>query len=103
MVRHGGSSAGSYLADPTSPIPSHCVVTILFKKCPSASIVVTSTLTVNIDDEHYESVQLQMHVFLLIINDLLVVGISHKGQCEILATEMNFPPNKFLFLTLMNT
>ena len=33
MVGHGGSSAGSYLADPTSPIPSHC-----------ASIVVTSTL-----------------------------------------------------------
>ena len=32
MVGHGGSSAGSYLADPTSPIPSHC-----------ASIVVTST------------------------------------------------------------
>ena len=31
----GGSSAGSYLADPTSPIPSHC-----------ASIVVTSTLRV---------------------------------------------------------
>ena len=31
-----GSSAGSYLADPTSPIPSHC-----------ASIVVTSTLGVN--------------------------------------------------------
>ena len=37
MVRHGGSSAGSYLADPTSPIPSHC-----------ASIVATSTLRVNI-------------------------------------------------------
>ena len=35
MVGHGGSSAGSYLADPTSPIPSHC-----------ASIVVTSTLRV---------------------------------------------------------
>ena len=32
----GGSSAGSYLADPTSPIPSHC-----------ASIVVTSTVRVN--------------------------------------------------------
>ena len=32
MVGHGGSSAGSYLADRTSPIPSHC-----------ASIVVTST------------------------------------------------------------
>ena len=34
--RHGGSSAGSYLADPTSPIPSHC-----------ALIVATSTLRVN--------------------------------------------------------
>ena len=33
MVGHGGSSAGSYLADPTSPIPSHC-----------ASIVATSSL-----------------------------------------------------------
>ena len=37
MVGHVGSSAGSYLADPTSPIPSHC-----------ASIVTTSTLRVNI-------------------------------------------------------
>ena len=36
MVGHGGSSAGSYLADPTYPILSHC-----------ASIVVTSTLRVN--------------------------------------------------------
>ena len=36
MVGHGGSSAGSYLADPTSPIPSHCT-----------SIVVTSTVRVN--------------------------------------------------------
>ena len=35
MVGHGGSGAGSYLADPTSPIPSHC-----------ASIVATSTLRV---------------------------------------------------------
>ena len=35
MVGHGGSSAGSYLADPTSPIPSHC-----------ASIVATSTVRV---------------------------------------------------------
>ena len=37
MVEHGGSSAGSYLTDPTSPIPSHC-----------ASIVVTSTVRVKI-------------------------------------------------------
>ena len=37
MVGHGGSSAGSYLADPTSPIPSHC-----------ESIVATSTLRVKV-------------------------------------------------------
>ena len=36
MVGHGGSSASSYLADPTSPIPSHC-----------ASVVTTSTVRVN--------------------------------------------------------
>ena len=41
MVGHGGSSASSYLADPTSPIPSHC-----------ASIVVTSTLRVNLIHVH---------------------------------------------------
>ena len=37
MIGHGGSSAGSYLADPTSPIPSHC-----------ASIAATSTLRVKL-------------------------------------------------------
>ena len=37
MVGHGGSSAGSYLAEPTSPIPSHC-----------ASIVATSTVRVKV-------------------------------------------------------
>ena len=37
MVGHGGSSAGSYLTDPTSPIPSHC-----------ASIVATSTVRVDL-------------------------------------------------------
>ena len=47
MLGHGGSSAGSYLADPTSPIPSHCAV-YPASKCCSASIVVTSTVRVNI-------------------------------------------------------
>ena len=37
MVGHGGSSASLYLADPTSPIPSHC-----------ASIVATNTVRLNI-------------------------------------------------------
>ena len=39
MVGHGGSSAGSYLADPTSPIPSHCT-----------SIVVTSTVRIKVEN-----------------------------------------------------
>ena len=39
-----GSSAGSFLTDPTSPISSHCAVIILIKwDSPSAWIVVTST------------------------------------------------------------
>ena len=43
MIGHGGSRAGSYLADPTSPIPSHC-----------ASIVATSTLRVHTGGLHTE-------------------------------------------------
>ena len=30
MVRHGGSSVGLYLDDPTSPIPSSCDITAVF-------------------------------------------------------------------------
>ena len=43
MAGHGGSSAGLYLAGPTSPLPSCCAVIILIKS-NSVSIVVTSTL-----------------------------------------------------------
>ena len=49
MVGHGGSSAGSYLADSTSPIPSHY-----------ASIVVTSTLRVN----QCQTVRLILHAYI---------------------------------------
>ena len=54
MVGHGGSSAGSYLADPTSPIPSHC-----------ASIITTSTLRVNsshVCNHLFRSIDLGCHV-----------------------------------------
>ena len=51
MVGHGGSSAGSYLADPTSPIPSHC-----------ASIVATSTLRVK-----------ELYVLVLHVSDVLML------------------------------
>ena len=64
MVGHGGSSAGSYLADPTSPIPSHC-----------ASIVVTSTVRVkyicapNCLSAH--AIQVRSSVKLVSVNDPL--------------------------------
>ena len=47
MVGHGGSSAGSYLANPPSSIPSNCALSILFKSL-GASIVVTSTLMISL-------------------------------------------------------
>ena len=51
MVGHGGSSTGSYLADPTSSIPSHC-----------ASIVVTSTLRVKHSTYLDEYVRIRVYV-----------------------------------------
>ena len=60
----GGSSAGSYLANPTSPIPSHC-----------ASIVAASTVRVN---HHKSSIPKSDQVF---------VGmwiIDHAGNRSIL-------------------
>ena len=59
MVGQGGSSAGSYLADPTSPIPSHC-----------ASIVATSTLRVNADGNADEQSTYEVMQF----NDIHVYG-----------------------------
>ena len=46
MLGHGGSSAGSYLADPTSPPLALCC-NYPVSKCCSASIVATSTVAVN--------------------------------------------------------
>ena len=48
MLGHGGSSAGSYLADPTSLIPLALCCHYPVSKCPSASIVVTSTVRVKL-------------------------------------------------------
>ena len=68
MVGHGGSSADSYLADPTSPIPSHCTVIILLKSVPvHQCIIVTSTLRINqVSDKVYihapiKATRLNMH------------------------------------------
>ena len=76
MVRHGGSSASSYLADPTSPThrPPHC-----------ASIIVTSSLRdnrlnhhlLNTDSLIYELCGLAMHTTQCIILHLEV----SRDQC----------------------
>ena len=47
MLGHGGSSAGSYLADPTSPHPLARCCHYPVSKCRSASIAVTGTVRVN--------------------------------------------------------
>ena len=68
MVGHERSSAGSYLADPTSPIPSHC-----------ASIVVTSTLRVNL--YHYLSC-LVLAGYLFWVCPALSVSWSRPRWCR---------------------
>ena len=45
MVGHGGCSAGLYLTNPTSPIPSHYTVIIMIKSVPVHQLSIeTSTL-----------------------------------------------------------
>ena len=73
MVGHGGSSAGSYLADPTSPIPaSHC-----------ASIVVTSTLRVNME----VSSQLQ-YISLAVILQLCIGTVNGVVMSQEVSEQM---------------
>ena len=60
MVRHGGSSDGSYLADATFPIPSHC-----------ASIAATSTLRVKHCQtevfKHYALTIISLNLFVVVV------------------------------------
>ena len=68
MVRHGGSSAGSYLADPTSPIPSHC-----------ASIVATSTVRVNLSSYNcWKCLYYYMHWALVSTEICYWAPLSHR-------------------------
>ena len=77
MVGHGGTSAGSYLAYPTSPIPSHC-----------ASIVATSTLRVNkeevgkpdgLQEDQYATDRLVFNFFLSETFEDTVIGIRSQN------------------------
>ena len=75
MVGYGGSSAGSYLADPTSPIPSHC-----------ASIVVTSTVRVK---EHKTSKLPPRDSHTAHIVNLE----GHKQHCTVLLQILSYDPH----------
>ena len=76
MLGHGGSSAGSYLADPTSPIPSHCAVIILI-------IPLVYTHTVTYKPMHYDSSN-----GYILLEDLLVTiinNLNHESESESVA------------------
>ena len=69
MVGHGGSSAGSYLANPTSPIPSHC-----------ALIVATSTLRIN--DKNTLKLLLRLYTFQQLNVPVLCYSHQHRKMVE---------------------
>ena len=89
MVGHGGSSAGSYLADPTSPIPSQC-----------ASIVVTSNVRVNND-----TIMAQWHMMIqhdgipIMVSELPLSFLVYKLKyCDCTIHCMSESPTKWLHL-----
>ena len=78
MLGHGGSSAGSYLADPTSPIPSHCAVIILFQ---SVTVHQLSWLALQELNEFVSLITLNLGV------------VSIQNQCESSLTRTIAPQN----------
>ena len=96
MVGHGGSSAGSYLADPTSPITSHC-----------ASIVATSTSRVNTPGDSwlcdlmpplstklkYVITQQSVHIWnksFLVITSQIITSIRHIALVHEMCNMIHF-------------
>ena len=55
MVQHGGSSAGSYLTNPASSIPSHCAVIVFFESVPMHQFLWLVLLRANILLESHKS------------------------------------------------
>ena len=70
MVGHGGSGSGSYLADPTPTIPSHC-----------ASIVVTSTLRVKVGNTDRHTL-LQFQCKQRLLNNYLLTSESSTTRVQ---------------------
>ena len=95
MVGHGWSSAGSYLTDPTSPIPSHGAVinnNVVHLSCLKLSQVVhqlpwLALLRVKIAQEFVRVVSKRSHEW-------------HKMQpsCSVTITEDSLGSNKFVFV-----
>ena len=74
MFGHGGNSAGSYLANPTSPIPSHC-----------ASIVATSTLRVKPSQQAVANSHAHLHVGLFTCQSSFrqPISVCSKYSCNL--------------------
>ena len=86
MVGHEGSSAGSYLADPTSPIPSHCAVIILSKSIAVHQLSWLALKELNLNRSPWYSFTENLSV-----NHLLHLNI-HLCQCSrSYATLSSFP------------
>ena len=76
MTGHGGSSVGSYLVDPTSPIPSHCAG-ISTLCCPLLSVCVLLAAVI----EHVRD-GCTVRAFLLPSMDYVTVMLSGIKVCE---------------------
>ena len=71
MVGHGGSSVGSYLTDPTSPISSHCASIVATSTVRVKNAFTTQYLQANIDCDMSQKIFLPPKV------ELLHVGQTH--------------------------
>ena len=76
MVGHGGNSAGSYLADPTSPIPSHCASVVVTSTVRVKSMVGSQSVHIDYSSYYFSSVL----IYQLLTLKVLVVTIDAQWE-----------------------
>ena len=77
MVGHGGSSAGSYLADPTSPIPSHCASIVATSKSGSHRQGSVCASCVPINQTYYRCTNALNYDLWTKSNSIIIIIIVH--------------------------
>ena len=88
----GGSSAGPYLADPTSPIPSHC-----------ASIVATSTVKVNDSELLLYRCEDLVHTGPILESRCQLIQLAAGRRMLVVAINRQGNVNGYIFLTIYFT